>query len=55
MKRYRPRPVAQSPVPDNPYRRFFTPMPTFEQLVRTAREREKRRDRDRETGRPKTK
>ena len=25
------------PLPDNPYRRFFTPTPTFEDLVRRAR------------------
>ena len=24
--------------PDNPYRRFFTPMPTFDDLVRRARQ-----------------
>ncbi len=46
--RWRPRPAARPgpaqrgktpapPLPDNPYRRFFTPTPTFEDLVRRAR------------------
>ncbi len=26
------------PLPENPYRRFFTPTPTFEDLVRKSRE-----------------
>lgn len=46
--RWRPHPAAPSapaqkgkapapPLPQNPYRRFFTPTPTFEDLVRRAR------------------
>ncbi len=29
--------VASVPLPDNPYRRFYTRTPTFEELVRRAR------------------
>lgn len=40
------RPVCRpSPLPENPYRRFFTQMPTFEEKVREVREREKEKDR----------
>lgn len=41
--RYRPaRPKpAPPPLPENPYRRFFTQNRSFEELVRQAREREK--------------
>ena len=35
--RPRPAPPAPAPLPENPYRRFYTPMPTWEQLVRRAR------------------
>lgn len=30
-------PAAAPPLPPNPYRRFYTPTPTFEELVRRAR------------------
>ena len=29
--------AATPPLPPNPYRRFYTPTPTFEDLVRRAR------------------
>lgn len=29
---------ATPPLPDNPYRRFYTATPTFEELVRRAKE-----------------
>ena len=36
------RPVKKpAPMPENPYRRIFTPMPSVEDLVRKAREEEK--------------
>ena len=36
------RPVKKpAPMPENPYHRIFTPMPSFEDLVRKAREEEK--------------
>ena len=38
--RYRPK-KKPVPMPENPYHRIFTPMPTFEDLVRRAREEEK--------------
>lgn len=41
MKRYRPKPPRTPPLPDNPYRRFFTAMPDLNALARQAREREK--------------
>lgn len=41
MKRYRPKPALTPPLPDNPYRRFFTAMPDLNALARQAREREK--------------
>ena len=37
------RPVKKpAPMPENPYHRIFTPMPSFEDLVRKAREEEKK-------------
>ena len=41
MKRYRPV-KKPAPMPENPYHRIFTPMPSFEDLVRKAREEEKK-------------
>ena len=38
--RYRPG-KKPAPMPENPYHRIFTPMPSFEDLVRKAREEEK--------------
>lgn len=40
MMRYRPV-KKPAPMPKNPYHRIFTPMPSFEDLVRKAREEEK--------------
>ena len=37
MKRYRPKPARTPPLPDNPYRRFFTAMPDLNALARQAR------------------
>lgn len=37
----RPRPGTTGttpPLPDNPYRRFYTPTPTFEDLVRRKKQ-----------------
>lgn len=39
--RYRPL-KKPAPMPENPYHRIFTPMPSFEDLVRKAREEEKK-------------
>ncbi len=41
MKRYRPKPPRTPPLPDNPYRRFFTAMPDLNALARPAPAREK--------------
>lgn len=41
MMRYRPV-KKPAPMPENPYHRIFTPMPSFEDLVRKAREEEKK-------------
>ena len=40
VMRYRPV-KKPAPMPENPYHRIFTPMPSFEDLVRKAREEEK--------------
>lgn len=51
--RYRPA-KKPAPMPENPYHRLFTPMPTFEDLVRRAREAEKaeKKKTDTENNRP---
>ena len=39
LRRFRkaaPPPAARQPLPDNPYRRFFTPRRTLEELTRPA-------------------
>lgn len=39
LRRFRkaaPPPVPRQPLPDNPYRRFFTPQRTLEELTRPA-------------------
>ncbi len=41
MMRYRPV-KKPAPMPENPCHRIFTPMPSFEDLVRKAREEEKK-------------
>lgn len=46
MMRWRPKPQGgrqgpSGPLPENPYRRFFTRTPTFETLVRRARSAQK--------------
>ncbi len=32
-----PVPAPPAPLPENPYRRFYTQMPTFEELVRRTK------------------
>ena len=32
-----PAPAPPAPLPENPYRRFYTQMPTFEELVRRTK------------------